>query len=244
VDKISNIIRSIRADSRLSQMQFAEKIGMKQSAYSMLESGTNKPTLEVVRKIITQFNVSPSVFFSDEVEIINNDKNTININNKIDKNGTNPPKNTRDYMRLLLAQTKSKSVNFLDNYYKNDPVGIKTKILQDLKEKHNRRFNRELAKENEGVLDLLFLIDNLGDLIDMVAEVYADNVKNKPDPFETSQYFDIENDKVDIPPTIDYNEYKENVLNWLGNVKKYEPVLNEFYNQSGNFLKSISVPEK
>ncbi len=240
MDKISNTIKAIRADSRLSQMQFAKKIGMKQSAYSMLESGTNKPTLDVIRKIITEFKVSPAVFFSDEIEIIKDNIHIVNNDYSSIENDIKPPQNQRDYIKLLINQSKEKHLNTVANYYNDDPIGRQTKRLLELKEKYTRRFNREAAIEDEALFYFSNLIDHLGDTIEMVMDVYLKNINSRPDPFETSQYFDLQNDTANIPESIEYTTYKESVVKWLQSIREYEPVLNEFYNQCDNFLKSIS----
>lgn len=50
-------IKKIRKDAGLTMEEFGEKIGMKRSSISLVESGRNKPSDAAVKMICTVFNV-------------------------------------------------------------------------------------------------------------------------------------------------------------------------------------------
>jgi transcriptional regulator with XRE-family HTH domain len=83
----NEVLKTVRKFLGLTQKQFADKLGLKQSAYSMIESGTNKPSIDLIKSIAKQFKIDPKVFLEDyEENTINDILNTNNVNPNVNGN--------------------------------------------------------------------------------------------------------------------------------------------------------------
>jgi transcriptional regulator with XRE-family HTH domain len=61
-------MRILRRDHHLTQEQLAEKVGMSREMIAYLESRSENPTADVIRKFADFFHVSTDVFLYDEKE--------------------------------------------------------------------------------------------------------------------------------------------------------------------------------
>ncbi|MDB5029712.1 helix-turn-helix transcriptional regulator [Mucilaginibacter sp.] len=102
-------LKRLRQYFNITQDEFAEKIGVKRNSISMIESGRNKPTFEMIGDICKAFNISADYFLLDEEPnagatyfVTNAVENVIDINNHL---------NEADFLNQ--AQVRSKQVNFL-----------------------------------------------------------------------------------------------------------------------------------
>ena len=75
---VTDVLRSIRIVEKLTQKEFAERLGLKQSTYTMIESGKNNASIDLLRTISKVFNVNPSIFFSSTNDSIIDDINNTN----------------------------------------------------------------------------------------------------------------------------------------------------------------------
>lgn len=90
-------IKELRNVKKLNQLDFADKIGIKQSPLSQMESGKILPSIETLSKIIRIFNISYSWLIDGEgdmfLEETKSAKNVIKKNDNInDNNFDNKPK--------------------------------------------------------------------------------------------------------------------------------------------------------
>jgi transcriptional regulator with XRE-family HTH domain len=60
---VKDRIKKLRVDNGLTQSQLAEIIGIKQVAMSMIEKGTNNPTIQQIELLSKYFNVSTDYLF-------------------------------------------------------------------------------------------------------------------------------------------------------------------------------------
>ena len=245
--KISKIIEA----ENLTPNSFANKIGVKATIIYNIQKGRNKPSFDLLTKILITFGVDANWLLSDDSKLAPGATNDVIYNNKNDYlnssnngylNGENEEKahkNVNEYLTAVIESKKEERADNLEIYYNQNLIGIQSKRLQDLKEKYIRRFNREVAKSDTELLEFSVLIDNLGDLIDLVSEAYTNTLNNRPDPFETSQYFDFQKNEFAFPETIDYNGYKQKTMEFLKKAKQYENTVTDFYKQLERFLEAI-----
>jgi len=69
-------LKSLRNNNQLTQAELAEKLGIKQSPISQIESGKIQPSLDLIIKIINYFNISFESLISEES--LNNGSNQSN----------------------------------------------------------------------------------------------------------------------------------------------------------------------
>jgi transcriptional regulator with XRE-family HTH domain len=62
-------IKALRIKYKLSQEEFADKIGVKRGSIGQIELGNAKPTLEMLPQIVKYFNISYEYFFEESVQL-------------------------------------------------------------------------------------------------------------------------------------------------------------------------------
>lgn len=85
-------IKELRANNNLSQMDFAQKIGVKTGTIAEWESGESEPTLEQLTKISTAFRISLDDLISETKagsNVSNVDDNNVSHINSFDESNTN-----------------------------------------------------------------------------------------------------------------------------------------------------------
>jgi transcriptional regulator with XRE-family HTH domain len=130
-------LKKLRAFLNLTQDEFADKINTKRNSISMIESGRNKPTFEMVADICRAFNISADYFLSD----VNPDKNLfIHVNADVEKvnninsdNYSSNNKNLSEAEFLNLAQERAERIHKLYQRL----VDIRILLFQELKIKVN-----------------------------------------------------------------------------------------------------------
>ena len=148
---ISPILKRIRTENKLSQKDFSAKVGMKPTAYSMVESGKNRPSFDLLLKIIDVFKIDANTFFSDfiinEDLSINNDDLNRKVNDDLNRN-SRPVIDSEDSLidnvpKAEINQTLLNSVNNNLFYLEFHLLDILLN-LKLLKEKiHGENFDRK-----------------------------------------------------------------------------------------------------
>ncbi|MCH4183895.1 MAG: helix-turn-helix domain-containing protein [Eggerthellaceae bacterium] len=64
LDQIMQTLAEIRMDQNLSQSEFSERCGIKQSNLSRLESGKGNPTIKTIEQIAKGLNIKISAQFN------------------------------------------------------------------------------------------------------------------------------------------------------------------------------------
>ena len=146
-------IKHLRKECQLSQLDFAEKIGLRQSPLSQMESGKILPSIETLSKIIREFNISYS-WLIDGVEKKNTNKKELfekneqkEVSNNYDtgiiksKYFISPPtKITQEEVRMLAVF----AVMYKDELEK---APIFSTYLKTIKDKAIIEYQNELMKE-------------------------------------------------------------------------------------------------
>lgn len=113
--KFGQLLQELRKLKSLSQMELADKLGMKQSKISYLEKSKDIPKEETLEKITEFFNIPVSYFFEKSDE-------------KVEK--------AKDYLRRLADQLPEKLVgeraSLIAHSLKYLPPSEKSKIHQEL----------------------------------------------------------------------------------------------------------------
>ena len=124
-NKISYLIES----ENLTFTQFAEKIGVQRSAVSHLTSGRNKPSLDVIQKILTSFkHLNPDWLLLDkepmyreekEAYIIQNSSNLFDKEEKTDSETFKEEENPV-YKTPINMEKENKSVKKIIIFYSDN----------------------------------------------------------------------------------------------------------------------------
>jgi transcriptional regulator with XRE-family HTH domain len=65
---LSRILKRLRKHNQSTQQDIADVLGISRQAYSRYESGIREPNMETLLKLAEHFNVSPQVFYIDDVD--------------------------------------------------------------------------------------------------------------------------------------------------------------------------------
>ena len=57
--KLSFYLKKFRVSKNMTQKQFAEKIGITQTTYSFIESGSHKPSFKIINKLAEVLELTP-----------------------------------------------------------------------------------------------------------------------------------------------------------------------------------------
>lgn len=60
---MDSILRKLRTDQGLSQMALARLVDVSRSSIALIESGVNKPSVKLAKKLAAVFNVNWTIFF-------------------------------------------------------------------------------------------------------------------------------------------------------------------------------------
>lgn len=60
---MDSILRKLRTDQGLSQLALARLVDVSRSSIALIESGVNKPSVKLAKKLATVFNVNWTIFF-------------------------------------------------------------------------------------------------------------------------------------------------------------------------------------
>lgn len=84
-NNIGDKLKKLRTHLELTQGDFATEIGMKQSAYSMIENGKNKLGIDALETIIDRFKIDANYFFRN-IDINDNRNDIVDDNIMIENN--------------------------------------------------------------------------------------------------------------------------------------------------------------
>jgi len=73
-NSIISAFKKIRADNKLTQAKFAEKLGFSAGHIGTVEQGRSKPSYELMEKIIELYDFDANLFFRDTSKPISVDK--------------------------------------------------------------------------------------------------------------------------------------------------------------------------
>jgi transcriptional regulator with XRE-family HTH domain len=65
MNSVGERVRKLRNERGLTQLQLGEAIKVRQTTVSQIESGTNDPSIPVLRKLADYFDVKPGYFLDD-----------------------------------------------------------------------------------------------------------------------------------------------------------------------------------
>lgn len=81
--KLSDKIKQLRKDARMSQQDLADKIGVHLTHLSRLENAHLQPSLEVIKKIMDVFEVSADYLLNDDTDTYEVNIKDKTLSNKI-----------------------------------------------------------------------------------------------------------------------------------------------------------------
>lgn len=77
---ISQVLKALRKNNDKTQREVAEFLGISRQAYSRYESSIREPDMETLSKIAKFYNVTPQVFFIDDIDkLIDEDMNLVEM---------------------------------------------------------------------------------------------------------------------------------------------------------------------
>ena len=83
---LSERLRNLRKQNKLTQKDIADFLGMSESGYGYYEQGRNEPSLETLRKLAAKYNVTVSYFTGEnEKEIAKHDRSGTQLSDKDEK---------------------------------------------------------------------------------------------------------------------------------------------------------------
>lgn len=136
------IMKILRESRNFSQEYIAGKLGINQNAYSKLENGKVKITLERIRQLAEIYNVKPEYFLSIDLPVINYNIGPNSHGGFIDKYVNNSNYFDPELIHKLLFE-RDKIISEKDaiiGYLKNEVQDLrkeKEEILSSLKKKRD-----------------------------------------------------------------------------------------------------------
>lgn len=253
---IAEKFKTIRSKSGLTQEDFAHKIGISRSNLAQIEIGKSKPTFEVITLLTSTFNIDANDLLNESIILTDFANRIVNINVNNIHNLENEIVGDTGHKQLRKVEVEAyalKQLNTIRDIRERDeesrskpipgldqPYILKAEILLKLRIAYDKRIRMDLKLTDKNINELLMLIEDTETIIDVVADVNLNYINNKPDPFESSQYYDLEHDTFNIPDTIDYKEYRKEIMVWLKEVEKYQKILSKFYTAADTFLKEVT----
>lgn len=85
---VCTILRNLRANLKLNQDEFAKMFDLSQTHYANIENGKRNVTLEIVEKLVFQFDIPPSeIFKKKESEITSIENRVTKLETLLEKQG-------------------------------------------------------------------------------------------------------------------------------------------------------------
>lgn len=240
---IGSKIKAVRNNRKLTQEDFSQKIGISRSNLAQIENGHTKPTYDTLNAISKQFHIDSNYFFDVTEDVSLNVKinNPNFVTDLVTESVTEGYKNTRNsqYLKEKVLISEKMIEDIYSKAFATESFGIKAIKLQELATSYNKRLSRELQINHKNLFSVMQLTDNLDALIELVWEAISDNLNNKPNPFELTQYLDIQDKKEYIPENLNYEAYKNDVISWLNKIDEFKETIQDYYNRSELFLQQI-----
>jgi transcriptional regulator with XRE-family HTH domain len=116
--QIKTIVEDILSEYKINSSQFSERVGINRSALSHLINGRNKPSFDLIQKILSAFpGLNANIFFSQDLDNIDSSQNNIQYQNA--NLGTEMAKSISDLNKKISAnksaQTFSKANSRVQN---------------------------------------------------------------------------------------------------------------------------------
>lgn len=244
-------IKRLRQHLDLTQEEFSSLLEISRPYYSSIESGKKEISNKMLNIIKDKWGIDESYFEKENSDIeaqlvgVKKPKLVGDISGYLtggNSEKTDFSESNREHLKNLYARAQfSKS---LDNYYTSDPIGIKSKRLDDLKESYLKKVERELEKQDFELYDLLSTINKSEVSLEVASDIYNNYLKNIPDPFDIFRYIDAKNNQEHIPDNIDYKQFKIDFINYLKEIAPFVDAIKEFHKSIENFISKLKALDK
>lgn len=142
MNDIIEALKEVRKSQGLTQKDFADLIGLKQSAYAMIETGRNKPSLELLFKIVEVFKVDANLFFPHS-GVTNIITKTRRFNDNVNDKSNDDLEQHNDEDSAKKTDRTSKKAT------KEDHASYSAKDLLNINKKVNAFYKRIAEKDPE-----------------------------------------------------------------------------------------------
>lgn len=215
----------------LSPNSFASQMGINTTIIYNIQKGRNKPGFDLLQKITDTFKVNgnwllngdgePLLSYgkSDNQNYVKNDKVHAKSNDKVS------------------LKTLAENAEIEGNYTNENRENFQK--LKALKENYEKRLISELSLYNVELFNQLELKEKAHELSEMIWFMIGSYINNKPTPFETWKNRDFGSGKLNSPDSLDYEEYKKTIIEWLDDSKHFDEAIPSFLELSGKFLSTM-----
>lgn len=129
--QIKTIVEDILSEYKINSSQFSERVGINRSALSHLINGRNKPSFDLIQKILSAFpGLNANIFFSQDLDNIDSSQNNIQYQNA--NLGTEMAKSISDLNKKISANKSAQTFSKANSRVQNI---IKENIQNDTDEK-------------------------------------------------------------------------------------------------------------
>lgn len=147
---IGEKIYKFRTSKNLTQKQFAEKIGVAQSAVNFWENGKRQPRLEQLKKITDTFNISMYFFLDDDLKeatemSINSELDLINLKMLSIKNN----KSLKDDEKAKQLKELITQLKLLQNHHSTNVNTSKKALLNNYYDELNEKGQNKAIEQIE-----------------------------------------------------------------------------------------------
>lgn len=258
MSQIGEKIKHLRNSLKLTQEDFAFKIGVSRSGLAQVEAGNNNPTFEAVGAICSQFNIDANYLYDNsisttELTLSNNNFLHNKQHNEIDKVNdkvTDKVNSKKEVQKEFLKQNGASAAelelverDMYEGYPHKSEAG---KLMGDIENRYYVKVRKELAKEDGDLAGLLQLVDHTDVLISDIYSAFYEYIFTTPSLFDNINFAEFKSlaDKSKISDkVINYKDYKQNMIQWLERIKTYQAAIQEFYTHGEQFLNKIEPAE-
>ena len=214
-------LKKLRLYFNMTQLEFAEAVSIKRNSVSMIESGRNKPTFDLISDICGLFNLTADYFLSDDnPESFKEFFNDIKILRK-DTNNVNYSGNYNDKLNTKEVANKKHNSDapFFLELHAQKKIGLEFMKGSDERSKIYQNINTLLCFQ--------YIISNLD-------HYYLENIDKKQR--DVSNYYDGK--------IFDFEKYREDILLEIDKVSEFAIPLMNISNAIEQFYKEIKPIDK
>lgn len=186
---ISNNIKNLRKKEKLTQKEFAEKVGVHFTTISKIEKGIREPSLTLIDKIRCTFNVSFE-------ELMINNYDSINVQLSTSPYLFDSNMNKLIQIMFTLVEQHTTNESRYSDLIKNDPWTLFMLFEKILKFQIKLYESNDYSFVKEGMSSLLFRINIT--MLDIDLEHLKKLFESKPTPELKSKIKELEHLKLDV----------------------------------------------